>query len=251
MKKYLTKYGGIVYPIVALGAMIALWAIFAEIVGIELIIPSVKSTFLRFFALFSEKSFYRAVGGTAFRSLISFALGAAFALIFALLSLFKPVRLFLSPIIKVMRSVPTMSLILLTVIWLKPSTSPILIAFLINFPIMYSGFYSAITGVDSDLIEMSNAYKVPVKDRIFSLYFPQILPSAFDNMQSSAGLTIKIVISAEVIAQTRNSMGIMMQTARGYLETAELLAWTIVAIILGYLVEFIVFALKKLIVRWK
>ncbi|MGN1042295.1 MAG: ABC transporter permease, partial [Christensenellales bacterium] len=110
---------------------------------------------------------------------------------------------------------------------------------------------SAITGVDGDLIEMSKVYKVSVKDRIFSLYLPQILPSAFDNMQSSAGLTIKIIISAEVIAQTRNSMGIMMQTARGYLETAELLAWTIVAIILGYFVEFVVFALKKLIVRWK
>jgi len=251
MKKFLTKYGGIVYPIIALGALMALWAIFAAVVNVELILPDVATSFKKLIALLGDKSFYAAVGNTLLRTLISFALGVGFALLFSFLSLFSPVRHLLSPIIKIMRSVPTMSIILLTVIWMRPTTSPILIAFLINFPVMYSGFYSAIKGVDKDLTEMSKAYKVPIKRRLISLYLPQILPSVFDNMQSSVSLTLKIIISAEVIAQTRNSMGIMMQLARGYLETAELVAWTIVAILVGYLLEGIIYGLKKVVVRWK
>lgn len=251
MKKTLTKYGGIIFPILALCLLVAVWDIFAVAVNIELIIPGVGVTFSKLFALLGQASFYRAVGNTLLRSIISFLLGAVFAMTLSFASLNGVVKNLLSPIIKIMRSIPTMSIILLTVVWLKPTTSPILIAFLINFPIMYSGFYSAISGVDKELVEMSRAYKVPLKKRIFSLYLPQILPSALDNMQSTASFTVKVVISAEVIAQTRYSMGIMMQQARGYLETAELLAWTIVAIALSYLVELSIWAVKKLTVRWK
>ena len=251
MKKFLAKFGGVIYPLVAICLLIAVWEIFAAVVNIELIIPDVKTTFSHLFALLGQKTFYKAVGNTLLRSLISFTLAAVFAMALSLLSLIDAVKKLLSPIIKVMRSIPTMSIILLTVIWLKPSTSPILITFLIIFPIMYSGFFSAITGVDRELIEMSKIYKVPIKNRIFQLYLPQIMPSALDNMQSSISFTVKVIISAEVIAQTRNSMGIMMQLARGYLETAELLAWTLAAIALSYLLELVVYGIKKIVVRWK
>ncbi|MCI5791221.1 MAG: ABC transporter permease subunit [Clostridiales bacterium] len=251
MKKFLAKFGGVIYPFAAICLLIAVWEIFAAAVNIELIIPDVKTTFSHLFALLGQKTFYKAVGNTLLRSLISFALAAIFAMALSLLSLLDAIKKLLSPVIKVMRSIPTMSIILLTVIWLKPSTSPILITFLIIFPIMYSGFFSAITGVDKELIEMSRTYKVPIKNRIFQLYLPQIMPSALDNMQSSISFTVKVIISAEVIAQTRNSMGIMMQLARGYLETAELLAWTLAAIALSYLLELVVYGIKKLVVRWK
>lgn len=251
MKKFLAKFGGVIYPLVAICLLIAVWEIFAAAVNIELIVPDVKTTFSHLFALLGQKTFYKAVGNTLLRSLISFALAAVFAMALSLLSLIDAIKKLLSPIIKVMRSIPTMSIILLTVIWLKPSTSPILITFLIIFPIMYSGFFSAIAGVDKELIEMSKTYKVPIKNRIFQLYLPQIMPSALDNMQSSISFTVKVIISAEVIAQTRNSMGIMMQLARGYLETAELLAWTLAAIALSYLLELVVYGIKKIVVRWK
>ncbi len=240
-----------IYPFIALGLLIALWAIFAAVVNIELIVPSIGSTFKKLGKILSDAEFYKSLWGTSWRSVVSFLIGTVSAFLFSLVSIYRPIRLFLSPMIKIARAIPTMSIILLTVIWLSPTTSPILIAFLINFPIMYAGFFSAIDGVDKDLVEMSRAYKVPIKKQIFSLYIPQILPTAFDTMQSSLSLTVKIVISAEVIAQTKESMGVMMQLARGYLETAELLAWTLVAVVLCYLFEGIIFGIKKLVVRWK
>lgn len=239
------------YPIAALGLLISLWAISAAAVGKEIIVPSLGATFSELGALLKTSSFYKAVGYTLLRSLASFGLAAVIALILSVLSLIEPVRRLLSPLIKIIRAVPTMSVILLTVVWMKPSTSPIFIAFLINFPVMYSGFYSAISSVDKNLSEMSKVYGVSKKDAVFSLYLPSVAPSAFDCMQSSISLTVKIIISAEVIAQTKNSMGVMMQISRAYLDTAQLLAWTLAAVILSYLLELGVFGLKKAVVRWK
>lgn len=250
-KPVLKKFGNVIYPVISLAVLMGLWAVVAAAADMELIIPSVKTTFLELFSLLGDSAFYRAVGGTLARILVSFACGAAAALIFSLLSLFEPVERLLSPIIKIVRSIPTMSVILLTVIWMNPSASPIFIAFLIIFPIMYSGFYSALTGVDGKLYEMSKAYGVSKKDMALSLYLPSVAPAAFDCMQASISLTVKLIISAEVLAQTRGSIGIMMQTARGYLETALLLAWTLTAVFLSYLSEAVVFGIKKAVVRRK
>lgn len=245
------KILNIIYPLAALGLLIAIWAISAAAVGKEIIIPSIGSTFKELWALIKTADFYRAVGNTLLRTLASFAIAVVCALIIGLLSVFNPIERLFSPIIKIVRAVPTMSVILLTVIWMNPKTSPIFIAFLINFPILYSGLFSAIKSVDKNLIEVSVAYGVSKKDIVKSLYLPSVAPAAFDCMQSSLGLTIKIIISAEVIAQTKNSMGLMMQFSRAYLETAQLLAWTLAAIILSYALELIVFAIKKSVVRWK
>lgn len=251
MKKISVRLSNILYPLAALGILVAIWAVAAAAVNKELIIPSLSSTFNRLFSLLGDGAFYQAVGNTLLRTVASFLIGAAVALVCSLLSLYPPVRKTLAPIIKIVRSIPTMSIILLTVIWLRPSTSPILIAFLINFPIMYSGFFSAFSGVDKELIEMSKSYNVSKKDTVLSLYMPSVAPAAFDCMQASVSLTVKIIISAEVLAQTKNSMGLMMQMARGYLETAELLAWTLTAIILSYMLELAVYGIKKVVVRWK
>lgn len=250
--KYKNLINNILYPLLSLLMIILLWFIAAKAVNIELIIPSIKSTFTMLFKLFAQKNFYKSVAGTLYRTLISFSISLTAALILAVASVFaKPVYKLLSPMITVARAIPTMSVILLTIVWLKPDTSPLLVAFLIIFPIMYSNFYTAIISIDRDLTQMSKAYKVSNKDMIFSLYLPSIAPNFFDIVRSSISLSVKLIISAEVLAQTKNSMGVMMQIAKSQLDTANLLAWTIIAILLSYLLEFIVYLIKKSIVRWQ
>lgn len=251
MKNKIRKWGNVLYPLLSLGCIIGLWAIVSAVVGIELIIPSIPTTFQKLGGILSSEKFYVAIGNTLWRSLLSFGIGAVAAMLLSLLSIIDPIKKLLSPIVKITRSIPTMSVILLAIIWLKPEISPVFVAFLINFPIMYSGFSSAIESVDKEIIEMSKIYNVSVKDRIFLFYLPSVAPASFDCMQSSLSLTVKIVISAEVLAQTRNSLGVLMQLSRAYLETAELIAYTITAIVLSYFLELIVYGIKKILVRWK
>ncbi|NLL56564.1 MAG: ABC transporter permease subunit [Clostridiales bacterium] len=245
-------YKNIIYPVISLGLLILIWFVTAKVVDIELIIPSISATVKEFFALLGQKQFYSAILGTLNRTLISFLLAFIMAIALAIISAFLPfLNKLLSPIVTVVRAIPTMSLILLTIIWLNPQTSPLLIGFVIVFPIMYSSFYTAIISVDNDLIQMSKAYNVSKKDMVLSLYLPNIAPSFFDTVRSTISLNLKIIISAEVLAQTKISMGVMMQMSKAYLETAQLLAWTLVAIILSYLLEIIVYSIKKATIRWE
>lgn len=238
-------------PVVTVVMIVIVYAIISKVVGVELIAPSVGSTLKEFFAMFGKGEFYKAVGGTLWRAFIAYVLSfvLAFALA-ALTKLWKPLRRAFSPIVALIRVLPTMSLILLALIWFNSFQSTVLVAFCIVFPMLYTGFCDAIESVDKDLIEMSRVYAVDKRRLVTKLYIPQTLPLVFTSIKSSIGLNLKLIISAEVLAQTADSMGLYMQLAKINLDTAVLLAWTIVAILLGGLFEGIVTLIQKKAVKW-
>ena len=241
----------ILYPLITFAIILGIWAIAAAVIGVEIILPSPGVAFKEFFSLLGEKIFYESLLSTFLRSLYSFLIAFATAFIAAVIGyLVKPFYKIFNPAVMVMRAVPTMSVILLCIIWLSSRTSPVVIAFLIVFPVIYSGTYSAISRVDERLINMSKVYKVPLKSRLLKLYIPAIAPELLDSCKSAIGLNLKVLIAAEVLAATKNSLGNMMQLAKVSLDTASLFAYTIAAIILSFLLEGGVYLIKKAVVRW-
>lgn len=240
------------FPFIGLILFFIVWYILARVINLELILPSPSQSFQRLSMLFAEKYFWVAVGNTFFRSIISFSLSLFFAIILSIIGyLFTPVHKMLGPMIIILRSIPTMSIILLALIWFKNSISPIVISAVVTFPILYSGFFSSLEEVDKGLIEMSQFFKVPVMTQITKLYLPYISSPALSAIQSGLSFNIKLIIAAEVLASTSLSMGGYMQVAKVYLDTAELMGWTIMAIILSYMLEFIIYCIKKACIRWR
>ncbi|HOB64359.1 MAG TPA: ABC transporter permease subunit, partial [Clostridia bacterium] len=208
--------------------------------------------FKELLALISGKTFWTAVGGTLSRSFTGFAISFALAMILAVAGFaIKPIHRAFSPLVIISRAIPTMSVILLSLIWLTSQTSPILISSLIMFPMFYSDFYSALNNIDKGVIDMAKLYKVGAKDIVTRLYIPNILPSVLDSVRSGISFNVKIVIAAEVLAQTRQSMGISMQISRVMLDTASLLAWTAAAVAISYALELIVELIKRFAVKWR
>ena len=246
------KYLDILLPFIALGIVIALWAIVAAAVGSQIIFPSLSSTIKALWSLLSESTFYGAIGNSLLRVLISFVISFAFALVFAILSsLLKSAGKVVSILTSIMRTIPTMSIILLALIWLSTLNAPMLVAILVIFPLQYAGLLNAIVNVDPRLIEMAKIYNVPIKKQIFKLYLPEAAPTVYSTIKSTISLNVKLIIAAEVMAQTKASMGLQMQQASMYLEMDVLFAWTIVAIILGLILEGIVVLVEKFTIGGK
>ena len=242
----------LLYPTIGVGLFVLIWFIVAEVIGVEMILPTPVESIKRLFMLLGTNDFWLAVAGTLGRALYSFTLSTALAILLAVISYLLPVfAKILSPIVIILRSVPTMSIILLALIWLDSKSAPVLIAFLILFPQLYSSFLSALNAVKEELIDMSKASKVPVFKRVIGLYVPEILPSSIDAMKSSVSFGVKITIAGEVLAQTFNSMGVSMQISKLYFDTAELLGWTIMAIVLSYALEGVFSLIKYFVVRRK
>jgi len=253
MKKALPRYiSNIIFPMLSLGLMLLFWYLLSVKVNSELLVPSIKSTFLSLLGLLKKETFWFAISYTLWRGIRSFLYATILAFLLSVIAFKIDIfRKLINPVITFLRAIPTMSVILLTLIWLDSDKAPMLIAFLITFPMLYSVFLSAFDSVDTKLILMSKVYGVRKKDTLLYLYLPSVAPVSFSGMQSAVSLNLKVIIASEVLAQTRKSIGIYMQRDMAYFETAELLAWTLSAIILSYLLELVIILIKKLLVRWK
>ena len=64
-------------------------------------------------------------------------------------------------------------------------------------------------------------------------------------MITSAGLAWKAGIAAEIIAYTSNSIGKEIFNAKNYLESADMLAWTAVVVIISLIFEQIISRLGR------
>ena len=237
----------VAYPLLSLLLVMGIWWIVAAVKDKPLVLPAPDKVIVEFFKLFASANFWASVGWTLLRTVICFALSFVLAFAMAVLSgLWTPLHKVLSPIISILRSAPTIAIILVMMLWLDGQTAPIFVGFLIAFPLLYQGIYTAITGVDKDLVEMAKFYKVKPLDIIFGLYSPEIAPQVFDVSKSTLPLTLKVVIAAEIMTYAKGSIGLEMQKANQAFDVAVLLAWTLLAIALSFMFEGIVIGVKKL-----
>lgn len=246
-KKAVRIASNILYPLLALGLALAVWAIAAKVKNNAFMLPPPVAVFKSLFALGGESGFWTAVGTSIGRTLACFCLSFVLALVFAAAAgLFAPLHKVLSPIVSVLRAAPTVAVILVLYAFMESDSMTIAVGFLIAFPIMYSSFYTAITSVDKDLLDMAKLYKVRPLDKITYIYIPSIAGCLFDTSRSTLSLTLKVVIAAEIITSIAHSIGGKIHAAASYEELSYLLAWTIVAIIFSFVLEWIVAAFKKL-----
>ena len=201
--------------------------------------------------MFIEKDFWVSIGATLLRTLISFSASFLIAIIFAILSkYFHNFKSFLFPIVSLLRSAPTVVVILIAYAFMNSNTMAIVVGILIAFPIMYASFLNGLEEINADLFKMANAYKLTLWDKIVNIYLLSILTNIFDTAKATISLTFKIIIAAEILTYVPISIGEKVQTAYASFDIGYLLAWALVAIILGFGLEILISLLKKIFIRW-
>ena len=240
----------ILAPVVGCVAFIAVWFIVSAAIGKSIILPSPADTLSSFFVLLGEGQFYLAIGRTLCRTLLSFVIAFALGCVFAFLSVksefFKKA---FSPVAVIVRVLPTISIILLVLIWFRSATAPYVITFIVIFPMLYTTILNAAENVDSKLVEMCQAYHVSKGRQLFCLYIPEMTSAVLTGMSITLSFSVKLTIAAEVLASTQGSMGRYMSQSSAYIDTPTLLAWTLAAILLGFILEGLVLLVKKLLLR--
>lgn len=248
MKKYLIN---ILYPFIVLFSLILLWYICSLIIDTSLILPNPFICIKEAFKYFIKLSFYKALLFTILRSLTSFLL--AFILAFALVLLglkFKKADHIVEIIISIIRGIPTMAIILILIIWMKPALTPIIVSFIVSLPIIYQSLKSSFKMVDSDILEMADIYNLTKKKKIY-IYYKETLGSVCDIISSNLSLNLKLVIAAEAMALSKDAIGTLMQYDKVYLETEKLFALSIIAVIVGFIIEAIIKIIKRYVVRYQ
>ena len=232
--------------------MLILWQIGAVVAGSKFILPEPIDAFKATGVVLTRPSFWTAFGGTLSRTLISYLVSLVLAITLAVLAYrFKILQNLLSPLVSVVRALPTMAVVLLLVIWFGAKTAPVIISLLVVMPTLYATILSCLQGVDKDLIEMCNLYKVRTRDKILRLYIPSVVKSSAMPISSALSLNLKLMVAGEVLAVTARSLGAMMQMASLYYATDELMALTLITVITALLLEFVLHKLILLFTRRK
>ena len=247
MKKF-----NFLYSLAAIALMWAVWMIAAAAVKNEFLIAPVGSSVRQFFKLFAEPFFWRVLGHTLARTVAAYLISFAAALGCACLAVaFKPFAAFMRPITAFFRTLPTMAVLLLLLVWLTPRTAPVAVALLVLFPMTYSQLSEAIGGVDGELLQMAKVYGLPVRRRIANIYIPHLAPLALAQTGANLSFGLKLIISAEVMASTRTALGGMISEAQAYINLPRIAALTLVAVALGILIEFVFRAVANKAFSWK
>lgn len=222
------------------------WAVAFWLVGNETLMPSPWKTAQAFFALFASKAFYTAFFSTLARTLLAFLLSAVLAAGLALVAyLLPPFERFFAPVVAVMRALPTLAVLLMLLVWTSGGASAVAVAFLGLFPLLYTAVSSSLTGVDSGLKEVCKVYRVGVVEQIKCLYLPHALPKLWKEGGAGLSFGLKLVVSAEILSSTFQSVGGAMQEAKFTYEYPLLFALTAAVCLTGLLVEWGANALSR------
>lgn len=229
------------YVWLSTGIVLVLWGIFALIADNQLKMPTPWSTFKSLIVIMSEEGFLVMVWATFRRAMVGFLLAFSSALALGIVSgVSAPVYYLMRPIVLAQRSIPTMAVILVAIIWLGREGAPLLVCVLIVFPIIYSAVVTSIRDVDKKLLEMVEVYGLSRGQKLKHLYLPSIRSSLLGVSAAAISLNLKITIAAEVLGQPGKGIGTGFQLEKVSLNTAGIFAWAIVAIVLGALLEYLV-----------
>lgn len=232
-------------------ALVAVWKLLAVFWNQELILPSPEATLFKLWLVFNNPNFWPSVGATLTRGIAGFLISCITGIIIGFAAGFSPpIFWLLHPWVIVIRTTPVMSVVILAIIWFQSDIVPIFVTFLMIFPLIYGNVVAGIRNVDKNLLEMAKMYRVKPWRIILELYFPSILPFMMAGASTAMGMTWKVIIAAEILSQPAHAIGTNLMIAKFDLETAQVLAWTVVAIIISFVFEYLINTLESKLKSW-
>ena len=224
-------------PVIRLWAVafwLLIWQAAAMIVGRDFLLASPLTVALRFWELAFTGAFWGSALFSLMRIFSGFLLGLISGVVCAgLCARFRRMRELIAPLWTVLRAIPVASFVIVALVWIPSRNLSVLIAFLIVFPVIYAGAMGEIERTDPKMLEMARLFRMPLLRRMLYVYALPALRGFEAICASAMGLAWKSGIAAELISIPSGSIGEKLYTAKVYLMTGDLFAWTILILLLS------------------
>lgn len=203
-----------------------------------LLLASPVEAALRLMELLPSAAFWRAAGGSSLRIFGGFLLSCALAAALAALAAGnRRLQELLFPPVMMMKAVPVASFVILALVWLNARSLSLFISALVVFPPVYLNVLEGARQTDVKLLELARVCRIPFRRRLWGIYLPQVLPYFRSAASLALGTCWKAGTAAEVIGLPAGTIGERLYTAKIYLQTPDLFAWTAVILVLSAVFE--------------
>ena len=238
MKIFITQNKKLISKTAILFVWLLFWQFLFIIINKEILIASPIRVIKTFFSLCLEYSFWHTIFYSMIRILTGYLFSVLLGILFAILCYRSKILYdFLSPAIHTMKSTPVASFSILVLLWVKTDFVPIVISFLMVFPLIWTNISIGIAQTEKQYLEMAKVYGFSAFKTCRYIYIPSVLPYFISACHAGIGMAWKAGIAAEVICTPNISIGKKIYETKIYLETAELFVWTICAILFSILLE--------------
>jgi NitT/TauT family transport system permease protein len=238
-----------IYTAISAVFWLLIWEIAARTIGSDILLVSPVKVLLIIAELVSEADFWRTLVFSVPRVILGFGAAVAAGIAFAVLSYINDLlNELISPLMTVIRATPVTSFIILALVWISSRNMSVLASFLMVVPVVYSNVYEGLRNTGNKLLEFAHVFGLSRYKKIRAIYIPAAMPYLASAAGAGLGLAFKAGIAAEVIGIPAGSIGGKLYEAKLYLMTGELLAWTVIIIIISMVFEK---GMKLLMKRYK
>ena len=145
----------------------------------------------------------------------------------------------------------TLTIVLLLMFWTSSQVAPVIVTMLVVLPVLYNNLRAALDTVDEDVVQMCSLFGVDKKKVFYKVKLPAILPPVTLAVGSGLSLNLKLMVAAEVLAATANSIGAKLAFSNYNLQVATMIALVVVTVVTGVIIESVFGYLSKKVVKGK
>lgn len=186
----------------------------------------------------------RVIGALA----VSFALGLGLAM---LMYRSDALEHHLKPLIRLLMAVPVISWILFAVLWFRGVEFRIaFVLVVVCAPVFLVDTLDAMRGVPRELRQMLRSFRPTPLQFFRKLMLPAIVPGMLTSWKINLSLAIRVVTIAELVGAV-TGIGHQLAVAQELFSVADVFAWTLVLVVLLFLLEALVTRVERRLLRWR
>ena len=221
-------------------ALLALtfWEIAALLIHQRILLVTPVAVAKRLCTIWQVEGFARAIWFSFYHIAGGFLLGLILGCLLAYLAAKHPVvETLLWPWMATIKSVPVASFVVICLIWLSARNLSVFISFLIVIPIIYQNVLEGLRAENREMQEVATVFQLPWRKRFRYIELPKLRPFLLSACRVTTGMAWKAGIAAEIIGVPNGSIGKMLYTAKIYLDTDDVLAWTVIIVVISVVAE--------------
>lgn len=228
-----------IYNLISFIIIISIWKILS-INFSPLVVPTISSVCKSLINIITDYALYKMIFITIIRLLIGITIGIVIGMITGVfMGYFKSFNGIVTPMIGLLQTIPPVSWVVLSLVWFGFNGIPaIFIVITSTIPIIAINVCEGIMNIDKKLIQMSILYHFSNKKRFINIIIPSIMPYFRSSFKIALGNGWKIAVMGEVLT-TSSGIGGMIKLARLNVEPENIIAWSIIVVIMFYICDFI------------
>ena len=217
---------------------LAFWQVLSACLRQNILLPSPWQVCVRLGSLWHEDGFLHTILFSGSRICGGLLAGLAAGILLGwAASRSRHLELLLRPWMTAVKSVPVTAFIVILLIWISGRRLSVPIAAMVVLPIVYQNVLTGCRSVDLRMREMAQIFRFSRAERFRMITWPALWPYLYAACRTAAGMAWKAGIAAEILGTPQGSIGKQMYLSKTILDTETLLAWTVIAVLLGVLSE--------------